>query len=225
MQPTTFLHLLWLASPALPVGAFSYSEGLESAIDANLVHDEATAATWLEDQLALTQTRAEMPAMAHAMAAWHAQDLPAVQAINDWLLCTRETSELRAQSIQMGQSLLAWMRNGTRAGDARLTTPWPDGVTWPVAYALAATQAQAEPADALMAYAFGWCENMVQAAIKAVPLGQLAAQRMLSRLSAHVPQAVAQALAIAPHQRQSFAPMLAILSARHETQYTRIFRS
>jgi urease accessory protein len=230
MLSSTLLHLLWLASPALPVGAFSYSEGLEAAIDADTVHDEASAATWLAHQLTLTQARAEMPAVAHAMAAWQAQDTQAVVAINDWLLATRESSELRAQSLQMGQSLLAWLRNGTHASDPRLNTPWDEGPTWPVAFALAAVQAQAEPSQAftthaLTAHAFGWCENMVQAAIKAVPLGQLAAQRILATLVAQVPAAVAQALEVQPHQRQSFAPMLAILSAQHETQYTRIFRS
>src|SRR5690606_18098744 len=99
------LRTLWLASPALPVGGFSYSEGLEAAIDAGLVHDEASAATWLIDQLHLAQARSELPVMAEALGAWRAGDVERVRALNHWVLATRETSELRLQSEQMGRSL------------------------------------------------------------------------------------------------------------------------
>jgi urease accessory protein len=94
-----------------------------------------------------------------------------------------------------------------------------------MAFALACARTCAEPFDALLAFGFGWAENMVQAAIKSVPLGQNAGQRMLDRLCAALPAAVDAALTAAPTRRRNFAPMLAILSARHEDQYSRLFRS
>jgi urease accessory protein len=224
---STRLQLMWLASPALPVGGFSYSEGFEAAVEAGLVHDEATASAWLADQLQLSLARADLPALATACTAWAAHDTAAVQAINTWLHQTRETHELRSQGEQMGRSLLDWLRNGPHAEDPRLVTlaalqPVP---LWPTAFALAATLAGADAQDTLLAFAWGWAENMAQAAMKAVPLGQLAAQRMLVPLAKQIPAVVQAALALSEAERQAFTPMLAILSAQHETQYSRLFRS
>ncbi len=223
----TRLQLMWLASPALPVGGFSYSEGLEAAVDAGLVRDEATAAAWLADQLPLVLARSDGAAMAEACHAWAAQDEAAVAALNHWISQTRETAELRLQAEQMGRSLLEWLKNGPHAADTRVAqlAALPPAPTWPVAFALASTLAGATARDALVAFAWGWAENLAQAAMKAVPLGQAAAQRMLTRLAAHIPAAVDTALATPPDERQAFAPGLAILSARHETQYSRLFRS
>jgi urease accessory protein len=224
---STRLQLMWLASPALPVGGFSYSEGLEAAVEAGLVHDEATASAWLADQLQLSLARADLPAVAAAYAAWATHDVAAVQSINAWLHQTRETHELRGQAEQMGRSLLDWLRNGPHAGDPRLAAlaalqPVP---LWPTAFALAATLAGARAEDTLLAFAWGWAENLAQAAMKAVPLGQLAAQRMLVPLAEQIPAVVQAALALPEAERQAFTPMLAILSAQHETQYSRLFRS
>jgi urease accessory protein len=220
---------MWLASPALPVGGFSYSEGLEAAVDAGLVADEAAAGEWLVDQLHLALARADLPACAQAMNAWSAPepDEQRLHGINTWVLATRETAEFRLQTEQMGRSLLTWLQHGEHADDARVTTcaammPTP---SWPVGFALAAALTGASPREGLLAFAFGWAENMVQAAMKAVPLGQLAAQRMLGRLAADIPAAVEAALQLPDDARQAFTPMLAILSARHETQYSRLFRS
>ncbi|MFZ4651351.1 MAG: urease accessory protein UreF [Rubrivivax sp.] len=223
----TLLRLMWLASPALPVGGFSYSEGMEAAVEAGRVTNEAQAGDWLVDQLHLALARADAPAAAQAVLAWQAHDLPRATALNDWVLATRETAELRLQAEQMGRSLVEWLRNGAQADDPRVPAcaalaPAP---TWPVAFALAATLAGADARDALLAFAFGWAENMVQAAMKAVPLGQAAAQRMLERLADAIPGAVDEALARSDDARQAFTPMLAILSAQHETQYSRLFRS
>ncbi|MFM7505912.1 MAG: urease accessory protein UreF [Rubrivivax sp.] len=223
----TRLQLMWLASPALPVGGFSYSEGLEAAVDAGLVHDEASAAAWLAEQLPLVLARADGAAAAEACRVWAAHDEPAARALNAWVSQTRETAELRLQAEQMGRSLLEWLKNGPHAADARIAqlATLPPAPTWPVAFALAATLAGATARDALLAFAWGWAENLAQAAMKAVPLGQAAAQRMLVALAARVPAAVDIALATPPEARQAFAPGLAILSARHETQYSRLFRS
>jgi urease accessory protein len=224
---SALLQLIWLASPALPIGGFSYSEGLESAIEHGLVRDEASAAEWLSQQLALTQTRGDLALAARALPAWREGDLPALKVLNDWVLQTRETAELRLQSEQMGRSLLDWLRNHHTASPAQIAQCQALGQpTYPVVMALALAGSGAALSDGLLAYAFGWAENMVGAAIKAVPLGQSAGQRMLARLAAEIPAAVTQAMALAERdQRQAFSPLLAILSARHETQYSRLFRS
>ena len=154
-----------------------------------------------------------------------------VHSLNEWVLMTRESSELRLQSEQMGQSLTVWLRNQHSQTPenaaqvealALLSNRTP---TYPVAYALAAALTLAPMRECLLAYAFGWAENMTQAAIKAVPLGQSAGQRILARLAVEIPLAVEHALELPNDGRTAFSPMLAILSARHESQYTRIFRS
>lgn len=222
------LHTLWLASPALPVGGFSYSEGLEAAVDAELVHDEASAANWLADQLKLSLARSDLAVAAQAIPAWRADDLARIRALNEWVLATRETQEFRLQTEQMGRSLQAWAQSlGALGGDVlqRLQAADLQPPAYPVAMACAAAASDAALADSLAGFAFGWAENMVQAAIKSVPLGQSAGQRMLARLVADIPEAVAHAISLGDDDRQAFTPLLAILSARHETQYSRLFRS
>ncbi|PKO27341.1 MAG: urease accessory protein UreF [Betaproteobacteria bacterium HGW-Betaproteobacteria-9] len=222
------LQILWLASPALPVGGFSYSEGLEAAVDAGLVSDEASATRWLIDQLHLGLARTDLAVVAQAIPAWHASDLTRVQALNAWVLQTRETSEFRLQTEQMGRSLLEWARNLGELGAGvfqRLQSAALNPASYPVAMACAAANTDVSVRDSLIGFAFGWAENMVQAAIKSVPLGQSAGQRMLARLAREIPSAVDHALGLTDHTRQAFTPLLAIHSARHETQYSRLFRS
>lgn len=219
------LQLMWLASPALPVGGFSYSEGLEAAIDHGQVHDEPTCTQWLVDQMLLTQARGDMAALAQALSAWKRFDMPRLQDLNTWVLSTRESSEMRLQTQQMGRSLLDWLRNLDWVTPEQLQCLAQLPPTYPLAYALALSGTHASPPQALQAYAFGWAENMTQAALKAVPLGQSSGQRMLAQLARHIPEAVQVALHQSDENRQAFSPMLAILSARHETQYSRLFRS
>jgi len=221
------LQLMWLASPALPVGGFSYSEGLESAVEAGHIGSEADAAAWLRDQLELSLARSELAVCAKAFKAWQRDDAATIAELNTWVTTTRETMEQRQQTQQMGRSLVEWLKNRGDTADPRVTllkalTPAP---TWPVAFALAAAQTGAPLREALLSFGFGWAENMVQAALKAVPLGQSAGQRVLAVLADALPAAVDHAIALMDSERQAFTPMLAILSARHETQYSRLFRS
>lgn len=231
MTPTTaLLSLVWLASPALPVGAFSYSEGLEAAVDDGRVHDERSAGDWIADQLHLSVARAELPVIARACLAARSGSATALRSLDAWVRNSRESAELRLQTEQIGHGVWAWLEAlGTRPHPC-----WPDPTppTHPVALGIAL--ALQTPVDtpleaALSALAFGWAENAVQAAIKAVPLGQAAGQRILRRLVAEIPDAVAEALRRAddpsPLALQAFTPGLALLSSRHETQYSRLFRS
>ena len=234
----SLMQLMWLASPALPIGGFSYSEVLEAAVDSGRISTETEAAHWLVDQLHVSLSRADLSAVAQAIPAWRAHDHTRIAVLNAWVLQTRESAELRAQTEQMGRSLLEWLRNHHMRDEDTATAPrlardlQADVATlaamdpsYPLAFALAASHSQAPARAALLAFAFGWAENMVQAAIKSVPLGQSAGQRILAALAADIPQAVNRALATPFSDLQAFSPMLAILSARHEVQYSRLFRS
>lgn len=222
-------QLMWLASPALPVGGFSYSEGLETAVAEGHVTSEASAARWLGDQLHLVLGRSELPLAAQAWRAWARWDSDSpteLRALNDWVLQTRESSEMRLQAEQMGRSLAVWLgQRWPGTPRAACLSGLPPAPTWPVAFALATWHTGAPLREALLAQAFSWAENQVQAALKAVPLGQSAGQRLLGQLVEALPAVLDHALSRAPAQRQAFSPMLAVLSARHEAQYSRLFRS
>lgn len=231
LSPASLLQLIWLASPALPVGGFSYSEGLEAAVEWAGVTTESIASDWLSNQLALTLARADLAVIAAAIPAWQdcadgsAASFARLQQLADWTLQTRETYEFRLQTEQMGRSLLDWLRNQGHAPAACIAHCQQLPPSYPLAFALAAAQTQASVRNCLLAYAFGWAENMVQAAVKSIPLGQNAGQRLLARLSREIPAAVQAAMDLPADEWQAFSPMLAILSAQHETQYSRLFRS
>ena len=225
MRDASLMQLMWLASPALPIGGFSYSECLEAAVDSGRVASESDTASWLLDQLHLSLARADLAVLAQAIPAWQQGDHTRIAALNTWVLQTRESSELRQQAEQMGRSLLEWLRNHTTARPEQISILAALQPTYPLAFALAASATQAPLRDCLLSYTFGWAENLVQAAIKSVPLGQSAGQRILSALAAEIPAALDHALALGDHERQAFSPMLAILSAQHEVQYSRLFRS
>jgi len=230
-ESSSLLHLLWLASPALPVGAFSYSEGLETAVDDGVVHDEASARVWLVNQLELVMARSELVVVAAAHRAANSNDEAQLRALNHWVRETREAAEPLAQTQQMGKSLVAWMNSlQTDAGSTCAPCPMlplllglQPAPTWPVVLGCATAWRGASLHDSLTAAAFGWAENLVQAAVRGVPLGQSAGQRLLARLVDAIPAAVEHALAA--DQPLAFAPCLAITSARHEAQYSRLFRS
>src|SRR3954469_900977 len=184
------LRLIWLASPALPVGGFSYSEGLEPAVEARLVHDEASASEWLVQQLHGSLARSDLAVVGSAVAAARANDGERLAQLDAWGRQTRETGEVRQQTEQMGRSLLTWMHS-VGWGDARNPTdapqrwgspagsPPPYEFAYPLAFAVAAASTDATPREVTLTYAFSWSENMMQAAIKSVPLGQSAGQRIL----------------------------------------------
>ena len=152
LSPRARLQLMWLASPALPVGGFSYSEGLEAAVEAGQVTNEAQAAVWLRDQLRLSLARADLAVVARAVPAWQRGDLARITELNQWVTQTRETSELRLQVEQMGRSLVEWLRNrsgdvtadhaDTRLAQCAALTPTP---TWPISFALAVAQCLPAP--------------------------------------------------------------------------------
>lgn len=223
------ISLLHLASPALPIGGFSYSQGLEAAIDCGLVTDAASAERWIRDNLTHVQAHCEAPVWLLLHRAWRARDLGAVGRWNDWFHATRETAELRLETEQMGWSLsklIGQMGWGDAAMASDLSELVP--VCLPTAFTAACVALGVDARDGLAAYAFNWTENQVAAAIKAVPLGQVAGQHILRGLHPAVLAVVDEAVQRAdadPPRLSTFSPMLGLLSARHETQYSRLFRS
>lgn len=223
------ISLLHLASPALPIGGFSYSQGLEAAIDCGLVKDADSASEWIHDNLTHVQAQCEAPIWLLLHRAWASNDYASVARWNDWFHATRETSELRLETEQMGWSLvklIAQMEWGDDAMRQALQAMSP--LCLPTAFTAACVALAIDERDGLGAYAFNWAENQVAAAIKTVPLGQVAGQRMLRGLHGAVLDAVDEAQRRAgaePPQLSTFSPMLGLLSARHETQYSRLFRS
>ena len=220
------VRLLQLASPGLPVGAYSYSQGLEWMIESRAVCDAATAGQWIGDVLELVIARGEAPVLSRLIAARTAADEQRFVAWNAWYRASRESRELLAETLQVGASLCALAADLGVLDDAAQTLARDCApVTLPAAFALAA-QAMTIPADeALTGYLMSWLENQVLVAVKAVPLGQVAGQRLLHALAARIPDIVAHAHDVADDDVVSFAPGLAFASARHETQYSRLFRS
>ena len=224
-DPLHLLRLLQLASPTLPVGAYSYSQGLEYAVEAGIVRDEATAARWIEDVLRFSVSTFDAPCLLAMMEAVHAGDANGLAHWNAWYLASRESAELRAETVQLGHSLvrvltqLPDMPSSLVRSAQALTEP-----SYPCAWACAAYAFDLPKAAALAAYLWAWLENQVLAAVKLVPLGQSAGQRILYRLGQVVSELSAQPATDAS-QWTNFAPGLALASVAHETQYTRLFRS
>lgn len=219
-------RLLQLASPALPVGAYSYSQGLEAAVDQRVVRDAATAAQWLGDLLEYSIARMDAPVLLRLIAAWRRGDFTAIDHWNGLFLASRETAELRAETVQMGFSLrkllieLEGTNEETRAHLTRL-----EEIAFPTSFAGAVAHWQIPTQPALVAYLWSWLENQVMAAMKALPLGQTDGQRLLLALGDRLDAIAHRATLFTDDELGSFVPGLALLSSHHETQYSRLFRS
>jgi urease accessory protein len=220
------VRLLQLASPVLPIGAYSYSQGLERVVEDGTVRDAATAQAWIGDVLEWVVAPGEAAVAWRLLTAAQHADWARFATWNAWFRASRETAELRAETEQTGGSLAKLAADlGLLDAPARDVLSALAPVTLPAAYALAVRGFAVPVNAALTAYAWSWLENQVLAAVKLVPLGQVAGQRLLVALGARIPQVVATAITRADDELSTFAPGLALASARHETQYTRLFRS
>lgn len=221
------VRLLQLASPALPVGAYTYSQGLEWAIESGVVRDEATAGRWIADLLEYGIGRFEAPLLFALFSAWTVQDHAEVHRLDRIFLSSREAAELRAETVQMGFSLrrlLNDLRDPTLHDVASLVADWPE-VAFPTVWSGIAAAWKIPVEAALTAYLWSWAENQVMAALKAVPLGQAAGQRLLAELGGKIPALTVDAQKRPESAWSNFTPAFAIAGARHETQYSRLFRS
>jgi len=219
-------QLLRLASPQLPIGGYSYSQGLEMAVEQGLVDSAESAHVWIADQLLLNLARFEAPLLlAHCQAAASA-DWPRLKALAEQQRASRETRELRLESRQMGyslQQLLGGLPELDQPAQQLFSQLNEPGLT--VGWALAARAWQIAPEDALAAWLWGWLENQLAVLMKTLPLGQQAAQRLTSQLLPLLDRAQRQASELEPQHWGSAAFGLALTSMAHERQYSRLFRS
>ena len=222
----TSLALLQLVSPALPVGAFSYSEGLEVLVQTNGLNDEQAVQDWLTAELirgALRLEVAALPKLRHQLEVWvHQGDVQGrygVENLDGWLLATREASELRAQQRQMGQSLVQLL------DDLGHPLPEPACLSWPAAWAWAASAMKIPVLDMLEGYLYGWVANQLSAAVRLVPLGPTRAQVLQQRLLPLVQKQALQLRDMDPQQMWSAGVGASLTQLAHAELYSRLFRS
>ncbi len=221
MNAAALLHLLQFASPALPIGGYSYSQGLEAAIEQGLVTDAASARAWIVDYLHHVMATWDAPLLWRLMAASTHADHDAVLFWSERFIASRDTFELRAESIQMGYSLVRLIAELGVADVSALG----DEVALPTAFASAVAGLDIPPADAMLAWLFAWAENQVLVCVKSIPLGQVAGQRLLLSLRADLARAAASAQTIPDEDLSNWAPGLSMLSMQHEVQHGRLYRS
>ncbi len=225
LAPGDLSRLLQLASPLLPVGAYAYSQGLEWAIETRTVHDANSAAMWIGDVIDTYMCGFELPVLWRMRNAWDKKDIAALNYWNSYYCAGRDTSEARAETLQMGYSLVRLLEDiGFDTDIVRLferIAPVP----FVLAYGCATSVWKISAHSSLHAFLWSWIENQVSAAMKTVPLGQVAGQRMLLALGTKIPAAIKTACTLRDDEISNFAPGLSIAGARHETQYSRLFRS
>jgi urease accessory protein len=235
MSPITLARLLQLSSQALPIGGYSHSLGLEAAIDQRVVTDEGSLSRWISDVLEFSMQSFEIPSMLSMAAAWARND-PAIAALNEEFLSTRESAEIRAAAVQMGFSLcslvcmLPDLATGTIDTLRSIREP-----SLPCVWSATARAWEIEPQDSVLGYLWAWAENQVLVAMKAVPIGQSAGQRVLLAMGSRIAEVAADLSSggsgtdgigeNSGEDYSNFSPGFAILSSQHETQYSRLFRS
>jgi urease accessory protein len=218
--------LLRLASPQLPIGGYSYSQGLEMAVEQSIVTDPASAGRWIGDQLLLNLARFEAPLLlAHCTAAAE-DDWGQLLQLSEEHRASRETRELQLESRQMGYSLKQLLMGLPETDQpARHFLEQLEEPHLALCWALAARAWGISPQDALAAWLWSWLENQLAVLMKTLPLGQQAAQRLTSQLLPLLQRAQQQATEQNPEHIGSAPFGLALASMAHERQYSRLFRS
>jgi urease accessory protein len=226
MTDPLYRLLAWL-SPAYPIGAFSYSHGVETAVEEGFIKDRATLVAWLETVLQNGTGRVDGALFAVAWRLAEAKDWPTFDAIAERAAAWRGTSEMALESRQQGGSFLsitrrAWPHSAIGAVHERLGGE----LALPVAVALAAVAHGIALEAALGGYLHAFTANLISAAVRTVPLGQSDGQLALAALEGAVRRTAEAALAVSDLDEVGTAtPLLDWCSLRHETQYTRLFRS
>ena len=226
MQSAALLHLLQLASPSLPIGAYSYSQGMETAIERGVVKDEASAHRWIIDHLHQVVAQFEAPILWRLLQAFSVNDKGAV---NDWtevFIAARDSAEFRAETIQMGYSLAKLVADLKIADDTLLALLQSQAeIPLPTALACAAVALQVPHEAVMLGSLFSWAENQVLVCVKSVPLGQVSGQRLLLSLRPELELAARKAQQLPGDELSNWAPGLSLLSMQHEVQYSRLYRS
>ena len=215
------VRLFQLTSPSLPVGAYSYSQGLEWAVESNLVNDEESARQWLAETVEQVMGRLDAPILSRMYDCWLAEDTDGLDEWNLFLLASRETRELRDEDIQMAKAL----RKVLEGLEIQCSGGGQGEASFALLFSLACVTWQIPKKEMISGYLWAWLENQMLAALKLVPLGQMAGQRILMEVGGKLPGLIEEALDVRDQAIGASLPMLAIASSRHETQYSRLFRS
>lgn len=218
----SLLHLLRLSSPSLPIGAFSYSQGLEYAIEANWVHDADSLRDWVSGILRNTHRYVDLPILQRSYHAWKQQDYTAVHYWNDRILAQRETSELLEEDLNLGRAmkrLLTGLNVNLLPDNSQVD------FAFAILFALSGLHWQIELRSLCTAYCWSWSENQIAAAIKSFPLGQTQGQRILCDLSSVIVEIVDQSFQLSDEEIGASCFGASLASMLHETQYSRLFRS
>ena len=226
-SPLALIRLLQLTSPTLPVGAYTYSQGLEWAVESGRIVGEDGAARWIGDLLGAGVGQFEAPLLASQLRCWANDNLDEIKRLDGEFLASRESAELRAETLQMGYSLkrlLADLCDPLLSPIGERLADWTQ-VAFPTVWSAIAAAWEIDPLAAVSGYLWSWAENQVMAALKAVPLGQAAGQRLLAGLGRQIPTVAVDARKLPETEWSNFTPAFAIACARHETQYSRLFRS
>jgi urease accessory protein len=221
MNAASLLHLLQFASPALPIGGYSYSQGLEAALEQGLVRDADSARAWMVRYLDEVMAQWDGPLFWRLLKAFEARDAAAIALWSECFLASRDTAELRAETVQMGYSLTRLI---AELGVADIK-PLGDEVSMPAAFACAVDALDIPHEEALLALLFSWLENQVLVCVKSVPLGQVAGQRLLLSLRSELERAAQTARTLPDEALSNWSPGLSMLSMRHEVQHGRLYRS
>tara|TARA_R110002073_G_C9486801_1_gene580494 strand:- start:43 stop:741 length:699 start_codon:yes stop_codon:yes gene_type:complete len=225
MQSRALLRLMHLASPSLPIGAFSYSQGLETAIEDGSVKDEDSARAWISEALSVVSDF-EAPVVWRLLQAFSARDAEAVTYWTECFIAARDTSEFRAETIQMGHSLGKLVVDLEIADESLLKIlTSQEEIPLPTAFACAVEALAVPHESAILGILFSMIENQVLACVKSVPLGQVSGQRLLLSLHPTIEAAAYRAQRLTDDELSNWAPGLSVLSMQHEVQYSRIYRS
>ncbi|MDX1636084.1 MAG: urease accessory UreF family protein [Marinobacter sp.] len=216
------LGLLQLVSPALPIGAFAWSQGLESAFELGWVNNESQLGQWLDGVLDDGLSRCELPALLRLQTAWQHQGADELAHWNDWLHASRETAELSDEDTRLGTALVRLLNSLDLLPAPGLM---PEDPGYATVFAWAAHQRGVPVRRTLLGFAWAWLENQLAVACKALPLGHTAAQRLTEQLRPALVRAVDAAMERTDDELGPILPGLALASAQHETQYSRLFRS
>ncbi|MBX9917057.1 MAG: urease accessory protein UreF [Nitrosomonas sp.] len=225
MQAAALLRLLQLASPSLPIGAYTYSQGLESAIEKGAVHNESSARAWISESLSIVADF-EAPIVWRLLKAFSERNAEAVSYWSECFIAARDTAEFRAETIQMGYSLGKLVLDLNIADESLRTilVNQPE-IPLPTAFACAAEALAVPHEAALLGLLFSLIENQVLVCVKSVPLGQVSGQSLLFSLHPMIEKASHHAQSLDDDELSNWAPGLSLLSMQHEIQYSRIYRS
>lgn len=220
---TAILNLMRITSSSLPIGAYAYSQGLEFACDQEWISDEGSTQDWIAGLMRNTQTYLDVPVLVRLYGAWQSKSMQQVEYWSKYLLASRESKELRDEDHYLGKALSKLLLDLEVSFAQEIADT--HYVTYATAFSLAAYTWQIEKFDCCSGYLWAWSENQVNAAIKLIPLGQTAGQRILSSLINTIPSLLEIGMNLENDDIGSTAIGLGIASANHETQYTRLFRS